>query len=168
MSSGGVHNCKLIERFSVKERFFMRSGWLGFMAVGCYGIYTQDPLWALLYIVFGLLGFALVVLPALCSRCPYPVEFSTCLFLPPSLIRRFYPYRGPHMSLSGKISTIVILVGVVAFPLYWLADNRLLLLVYWIFGLPALAAFPLHYCRRCRHSGCPLNKASASNTGMPY
>jgi hypothetical protein len=159
MSPETNHHCTLIDRFSFKEKLLMRTGWYGFMAVGFYGIYRQDPLWALLYAAASLLGFAVIVLPCLCAHCPYPSEYDTCLFLPPALLRLFYPYRGPRMSLAGKAATLAALGGMVIMPLFWLINNILLLLVFLLIGLPVLATFPLRYCRRCRHESCPMNKA---------
>lgn len=137
----------------------MRTGWFGFMAVGFLGIYRQAPLWAFFYAVFGVLGFALVVLPSLCAHCPYPAKYDTCLFLPPGLVRKLYRYRGPHMSLTGKTATLAALAGMVIIPLFWLANDVFLLSVFFLIGLPVIAAFPFFYCRRCRHAGCPMNRA---------
>ena len=160
MSAGTHRRCKLVDRFSLKERFLMRTGWYGFMAVGFYGIYRQAPLWAFLYAAFGFLGFTLVVLPCLCAHCPYPAKYDTCLFLPPGLVRKFYPYRGPHMSLTGKTATLAALAGMVIIPLFWLMKDALMLSVFLLIGLPVITAFPFYYCHRCRHVGCPMNRAS--------
>ena len=151
--------CGLIDRFSWKQKLLMRTGWFGFMAVGAWGIYLQDPLWALLYVSAGVAGFALVVLPCLCTHCPYPSRFSTCLFLPAGLVQRFYPYRGPQMTPAGKLAVAAVMVGMVAFPQLWLISHPGLLVLFWLLALPVIAAFPLHYCRRCRHTGCPMNQA---------
>jgi|GEM_PF-1529197 len=152
--------CLLIDRFSLKERLLMRIGWLGFMAIGTFGIYKQDPLWAWLYVAYGFLGFALVVLPNLCAHCPYPSKFSTCLFLPPGLVTKFYPYRGPEMTLGGKLAAFSAMAGMVIIPHFWLVKDGPLLSLFWLIGLPTVAAFPVHYCKKCRHFGCPMNKAN--------
>lgn len=147
----------LIDRFSSKEKFLMRSGWLAFMIVGVFGIYRQNPLWAYLYAAWGILGFSLVVLPFLCAHCPYPYQLSTCLFLPPKLIQRLYAYRGPQVSTAEKIASGAALAGMVVIPQFWLVRDIPLLVLFWIVGVPSMAAFPLHYCSRCRHHGCPMN-----------
>ena len=152
--------CSLIDRFSLKQKLLMRTGWLGLMAVGTGGIYLQDHFWALVYIISALAGFALVVLPGLCAHCPYPSTSSTCLFLPAQFVLRFYPYRGPRMSLGGKLAVAAVIIGLIALPQFWLIQRPGLLALFWLLALPAIAAFPLHYCRRCRHMGCPLNQAA--------
>ena len=151
--------CGWIDRFTWQQKALMRTGWFGFMAVGVWGIFLQDPLWALLYLIYGAAGFVLVVLPGLCSHCPYPSRFSTCLFLPAGLVARFYPYRGPQMSPAGKAAVAVVMVGMVVIPQFWLISSKGLLLLFWLLAVPVIAAFPLHYCRRCRHTGCPMNRA---------
>jgi hypothetical protein len=153
--------CTLIDRFTLMERIVMRVGWYGFMAVGTYGIYKQAPAWAAVYVVFALLGFALVVLPGLCVHCPYPSKYNTCLFLPSGLVNRFYPYKGPEMSWIAKFSVFSVMAGMVIMPNFWLVSDLPILVFFWLLGLPTVAVFPLHYCKRCRHTDCPMNRAAS-------
>ena len=153
------NECMLIDCFSLTEKILLRIGWYGFLVVGTYAIYKQDPLWAWIYAAYAILGFALLVLPSLCAHCPYPYEFSTCLFLPPALLRRYYPYRGPGMSITGKVVALSTMTGMVLLPNFWLIHDIGLAVLFWLLALPMLAIFPLHYCARCRHFSCPLNKA---------
>ena len=150
--------CALIDRFSLKERIVMRIGWSGFMSVGAWTIYKQNPFWTWAYVAYGLLGFALVVLPSMCARCPYPYKRSTCLFVPPAILRKFYPYQGPNMTTAGKTAAFATMAGMVILPNFWLVNDIPLLMIFWLLGIPILAAFPMHYCSRCRHFRCPMNK----------
>ena len=162
MASTKNSACNLIDRFSIFERIVMRLGWFGFMAVGTYGIFKQSPGWAAIYVAYSVLSFALVVLPGLCTHCPFPFKYGTCLFLPPGLINRFYPYKGPRMHAASKIAVPIVLVVMALLPNIWLVSDPPLLMLFWLLGLPTLAVFPMHYCRRCRHFDCPLNKAVGS------
>jgi hypothetical protein len=162
MQSENNTSCPLIDRFSLKERMIMKLGWYGFMAIGSYGIYKQSPVWAGVYVVCALLAFARVIMPGLCAHCPYPSRHDTCLFLPPSLLNRFYPYKGPQMSRAEKISVGVAMAGLVIMPTVWLITDLPLLILFGLFGLPTLAAFPVHYCKRCRHFDCPMNNAGGA------
>ncbi len=159
MTGKNINICTLHDSFSLKDKIFMRIGWYGFMAVGTYAIYKQNPLWAWAYIAYVIIGFALVVIPWLCAHCPYPYQFSTCLFMPAGFLRKFYAYRGPKPSLAGKTAACVIMVGTVVIPNFWLINDMPLITIFWLFGLPTLLAFPLHYCKHCRNSGCPANRA---------
>jgi hypothetical protein len=149
----------MIDRFTLKERLLCRAGWYGCLIVGTCGIYLQAPIWAVIYLGFSLVAFAAVILPGLCAHCPYPSRHSTCLFLPPTLLNRFYPYQGPHMRPSAKIWIAAAMAGIVIMPQLWLVDRISLLILFWLLALPVLAAFPVYYCRRCRHFDCPLNKS---------
>lgn len=161
MSSLSPHTCSMIDRFSLQERVLMRTAWAVFTALGAWGIYRHAPLWSLLYLIYVLAGFALVVLPGLCAHCPYPSKFSTCLFLPPGLVQRFYPYRGPTMSPFEKIAVSVTMAGMVLIPQIWLVREPVILVIFWLSAIPVIAAFPLYYCRRCRHQGCPMNRVAS-------
>jgi hypothetical protein len=161
MASTKNNACTLIDRFSMSERIVMRLGWYGFMAVGTCGVFKQSPGWAAVYLLYSVLSFALVVLPGLCAHCPYPSRYGTCLFLPPKLVNRFYPYKGPHMNPLSKIAVPIAMAGIVLLPNLWLVSDPLLLMLFWLLALPTLMVFPIYYCRRCRHVECPLNKAVA-------
>jgi uncharacterized membrane protein len=156
--------CTLINRFSLSGRIVMRTLWTAFTVIGTYGIYVQSPLWAAIYIVLVLLGFILVVLPSLCTHCPYPSKHNTCLFMPPGLVTHFYPYKGPDMSTAGKICSLFAIAGMVIMPNIWLVSTPPLLLFFWLVALPTVAVFPLYYCTRCRHLDCPMNKAKIPNS----
>ena len=163
-SSKNNASCTLIDRFTLMECIVMRIGWYGFMAVGTYGIYKQAPAWAVVYVVYALLGFALAVLPGLCAHCPYPSKYNTCLFLPPGLVNRFYPYKGPQMSSIGKLAVFSVMAGMVIMPNFWLVSDLPILVLFWLLGLPTLAVFPIHYCKRCRHENCLMNRAASLTT----
>lgn len=150
----------LIGHFSLKERIICRIGFYGFMAIGTYGMYKQSPLWAMIYVLVALLGFTAVILPSLCVHCPYPSKHNTCLFLPPALLNRFYPYKKPPMSLFKKIATFTVFAIFLIMPQPWLFNDLPMLGLFWLLCLPLLAVFPAYYCKRCRHIECPLNKVS--------
>lgn len=158
--------CTLIERFSVTERITMRACYYGFIAVGTWAIFKQDPAWAAIYVLFSLAAFALVVLPGLCAHCPYPSKYSTCLFLPPGLVARLYPYKGPHMHPAAKIAVFAAMAAMVIMPQFWLLADLPMLVLFWLLAAPLLVRFPSHYCRRCRHFGCPMNRHVRSEQEM--
>jgi hypothetical protein len=161
MSSTKGSDGHLIDRFSLKERLLSRGAWYGFMAVGTWGIFIQAPLWAVIYLLYSLAAFTLVILPGLCAHCPYPSEYSTCLFLPPAVVNRFFPYKGPQMHPVNKVLAFVAMAGIVMMPQFWLITDLPRLLLFWLLALPILVAFPRHFCRHCRHLDCPMNRASS-------
>ena len=154
-----LSNGCLIDRFTLKERLLIRMGWYGFMIAGTWGIFVQAPVWAVAYLLYCFAAFAVIILPGLCAHCPYPSLYSTCLFLPPAWVNRFYPYQGPQMRPAAKMMTFIAMAGIIAIPQFWLMSSFPLFLLFWMLALPTLAAFPMYYCRRCRHFDCPMYKA---------
>ncbi len=163
MKSQAEGKCKYIDRFPLSHQLIMRTGWYGFITVGLVGIAMHSLVWAGVYFIISLAGFALAVMPSICAHCPYPTKYDSCLFLPPAIVRKLYPYRGPEESLAGKILTIISLIAIIAFPQPWLSKNSIFLTLFWLICLPSIAAFPLFYCKRCRHKGCPLNSAATDS-----
>ena len=149
----------LIERFSLFEKLLMRVGFYGFIIVGACGIFLESTAWGLIYAGFVVLGLNFVVLYRFCSRCPYPFQYSDCLFIPAGLIKKKCKFRAEPMGTLDMIGSAVIMAGLGVIPQYWLLKNHVLLILFWIFCLPVLAALPLYFCRRCRHFKCPLNSA---------
>jgi hypothetical protein len=154
----------LISQFAFAEKILISVGFYAFMVVGALGIYMKSVAWGILYTGFAVFGLLFVVLYALCSHCPYPHIYSECLFLPHGWIRKWVRYRPTPMSLSDKTGFVLITVGLVAIPQYWLAGNGTLLILFWVVCLPVLAVFPFHYCKRCRHFGCPFNSVDGDTS----
>jgi hypothetical protein len=154
--------CSYIDRFSLTQILVMRTAWYGFIAIGITGIALHSFSWAAIYTTVTFFAFTLGVMPTICAHCPYPVERDTCLFAPPFLIKKFYPYKGPEVSFRESVITIFALATVVIFPQYWLNKNSFLQALFWIIFLPSIAAFPFFYCKRCRHTGCPLNQTEGN------
>ena len=148
---------KSIDKFSLFEKIFMRIGFYGFIITGAYGIFSVNTLWAFIYIGFVLLGFAIGLLYSLCSHCPYPYKFSDCLFLPFGLVKKICHFRSASMNKLEKTSFIVVMIGLVAIPQYWLFKNYTILTIFWIFCLPTLAGLIFYFCKRCHHVSCPFN-----------
>lgn len=156
-SQTGREREELIQKFPSIEKSLARIGFYGYILIGVYGIYLYSVLWTILYIGFVALGFVFVVMFCLCSHCPYPYEYSDCLFLRYRLITRLFQYRPRPMSFLEKVGLVGVFAGSVLIPQYWLFKTPLLLVFFWIFCLSTAVAFPLYYCRRCVHFRCPFN-----------
>ena len=144
--------------FALWEKGLWRLCFYGFLVVGAAGVYAVSPLGGATYAALSLVGLFAVVLPSLCSHCPYPTRYRDCLFLPPGLVRALYPFRGPRMSRAEGFAFLGVTLALIAAPQLWLLARPAWLLAFWALALPVLVAFPLYYCRRCRHFGCPANR----------
>jgi hypothetical protein len=155
------HNCSqtshLIDKFSVFEKALIRVGVFGFFLIGLYAVFTHSLVWGFVYTGMSIVG-AFLVLFALCSRCPYPYQRSDCLFLPAGIIKKIYNHRPGPLNRLDTFVLVFVSAVLVLVPQFWLLKTPALLIAYWIFCLPVIGVFPIHYCRRCRHDGCPFNR----------
>lgn len=145
-----------IENFSLFQKTFSRIGLYGSLALGIYGVFSESIFWGFAYMSVAILG-TWVLLGRLCARYPYPYKNSNCLFLPFEWIKAAFRYRSEPMRFRDTLGLAVAATGLVAFPQYWLLKNPFLLSAFWIVCLPTLSVFPVYFCKRCRHVGCPLN-----------
>ncbi len=149
----------LLTRFSVLHKLYFRTAFFGALALGTYGIYTHNPSWAYIYIALGL--FCVWVLNwSLCVHCPYPTKYQTCVFQPYQLVLKFFPYKGPRMSLIKKRSFPLSLLGTLGLPYFWIAGDIPLVIIYSILFIALPIGFIGHLCRKCQHVDCPSNLLS--------
>ena len=152
-------NYKLTDKFGTPERILMIIGFYGFILVGAIGIFSVSLVWGLIYIGFALIGLFGIVLSCLCSHCPYPYEHDTCLFLPVSLVKRLRKYNPDPLKKHEKFGFVFVMAGLVVIPQYWLVQNIILLIVFWVLCLPTFfLVLPFYYCKHCRLFTCPFNK----------
>lgn len=148
----------LLNKFSPAQKIVLRLVLAAFIAVGAYAIFLHSAAWGWIYLGVAILGQAFFVLPSLCGHCPYPFELNDCLFLPAGLLRRLVKYRGPKVSGGETALISITLLLIVGMPQVWLIAEPWLLVLFWALLIPFVAYFPLHLCKRCRHTGCPSNR----------
>ncbi len=147
------------EGFSLKEKFLMSLGFYGAIIIGVYGIYLESILWVAIYLGFLIFGVFVLFGYSLCAHCPYVYEYSDCLFPPlGQLVGKIYKFRPQPMNTLDKIGPVLMIVGVIAIPQYWLFQNLIIFAIFWIFCLPTMIGLVFYECRRCLCVGCPLNQ----------
>lgn len=152
-------NCpRLLDGFSLGQKIIIRLLFAGFIAVGAYAVFLHSTAWGWIYLGVATIGQAVFVLPSLCGHCPYLHHLNDCLFAPAGLMRRVVKYRGPKVSGSETAFICITLVLVAGIPQVWLIRHTNLLILFWAILVPFVAYFPLHLCKRCRHTGCPANR----------
>ena len=161
MSNATPPKCPVLkDRFSWYEKLLTRVGLVGLVGVGALGIYLESPAAASGYLAFALVGGLLVVYDCLCVYCPYPYEHSDCLFFPPQLVTGVVKRRTGKIHWLRKVLLLVTAAGLVLIPQYWLWGRWGLLALFWILAALIGVAFAVYYCPRCRHGGCPMNRAA--------
>lgn len=151
----------LKDGFAWYEKLGIRGGLAGVVAIGAIGIYLESPAVAIAYLALGLVGGVLVIYDFLCVYCPYPYEYSDCLFFPRQLLTMVVNRRTGKIGAVRK-ALLVLTAGVlVLIPQYWLWGHWGLLAGFWALAVPLGLAFPIYYCPRCRHGACAMNRGSA-------
>lgn len=149
----------LLIRFSFLEKLYFRFAFFGALALGIYGIYQHSTIGTVAYVCVSL--FCIWVLNwSLCEHCPYPTNYQTCVFQPYWLVLKFFPYKGPRMSLLKKIAFPLSLVGVLGMPYFWIMTDVPLVIFYSILSIALPVGFIGHLCRKCQHVDCPSNLLS--------
>lgn len=157
MSEAG---CRLADGFPASHKAIMRLLLAAVVAVAAWAVFRQGGAWGWAYLAAVALGQGLLVLPALCGHCPYPHQFNDCLLAPPALMR-LLPYRGSTLRPWEKLAIALGLLPTIVMPLPWLARDPWLLALFVALTPPFVLYFPLYMCKRCRHAGCPANRAGA-------
>ncbi len=158
---------KLHDKFSLIEKALLPTGWYIFVFIGFYAILSESIKWGIAYLLFCNVGFFFGTLSTLCARCPYPYEYSDCLFFPHRFIKKLFRYRPEPMTRFDKIVLSTSLLGMVIFPQYWQVKNITLLILFWVFCIPAWASLFFYLCKRCRNYACPINQAKQECQNMP-
>ena len=149
----------LAEKFPIRDSILMSVGFYGAVVIGIYGTYLESVLWAAIYVGFVIFGALVLFGYSLCAHCPYTYEHANCLFPPlGQIIRRIFKFRPQPMNTLDKIGPVLMMVGVIGIPQYWLFQNLIIFAIFWIFCLPTMVGLLVYECRRCRHLECPLNQ----------
>ena len=112
----------------------------------------------IIYLVFVLFSLDVLLLRMFCSYCPYPYQYSTCLFIPLRRFKRIQQKKG-NMSLINRIAPIIAFGGIYLIPQFWIYKNPFFFIGFWIFGIIVWLGLIIHFCRSCRHVQCPFNRA---------
>ena len=159
MSEAPLFVCpKLKDGFTRVEKMLLQAGIFVLAATGAAAIFPENPLAGWFYLGFAAAGLFLTAVYFLCARCPYPYDYKDCLFFPYRVVIRFIRRRPGKQTGADRVGTLVVMMGLILIPQYWLFQDLRLLFVFWLIGIPFLAAFPMYYCKRCRHFGCVFNR----------
>ena len=160
-SQNSQQNVTEAMKFSLTEKVLLGIGYYGLFIIGAYSIYIQSIIWGLFYTCFIIFGLFVSFGYCVCAYCPYIYpEYSDCLFPPLGmLVRKVYKFRSGRISIVDKIIFLIMMVGTVIIPQYWLLRNYTLLVIFWIFCLPSYTGLILYECKRCQHFGCLFNRA---------
>ena len=109
-------NLKLIDGFSLNEKILMRIALYGCIIIGAYGIFSVSISWGIFYIAYVIIGAVLLTSYLFCCHCPYPYEYSSCLFFPSRLFTAFIKYQDQPLTKFKKIAAFAVFGGFLVIP----------------------------------------------------
>jgi hypothetical protein len=147
------------DSFSAVERLFMQISFYLFIIFGIVGIAIENWIAGLIYLVFVIFSLQVLLLRMFCCYCPYPYQYSTCLFFPLTVFRKI-DQKKENMLLINRLAPVIAFGGMYLIPQYWIIKNLFFFIGFWIFGVIVGLALIIHFCGSCRHVQCPLNRAA--------
>jgi len=152
----------LKDQFSWYEKLAARACLAGVILAAATGIYQENKTAAVGYVVFVAIGALLVVYDSLCVYCPYPFQYSDCLFYPYQIVARLAKLRSGKIHWARQAVTVLVFGGMFAIPQFWLWGHWVLFAVFWGLTLLLAILMPLYLCGRCRNRRCLANRATGS------
>lgn len=156
------HNCN--ERFQFKDKFslieiiLIRTGFFGMLIIGAYSILDVNPIIGYIYSGLVVTGLVLLIDYSFCPYCPYPSQFSQCLFFPLWMVKQTNNVSGNKPSRLKKRINMVIFLIFAIIPQFWLLKNITLFFIYWIMFVLTIGRVTFCICSRCRYLSCPMNR----------
>ena len=151
----GKENENPIPKFTFKEKLFAQFTYNSGVMVAAYGLYINHTSLGIGYLVGAYLGIFLLVRYTICPRCPHLHEANDCVNLPPALMKKIISEkrRGP-LNIYEKVLFITSLYGAFLLPIYWLASNAILLIIFLLLFGGHLVSLHMHFCRNCANKDC--------------
>jgi len=108
------------------------------------------------YITIILVSFPTIVY-SFCSKCPCRID--SCGHVLPGKLTLLLPSRNQNsyrsLDFIGVIAPFLLLIGI---PQWWLLNNTVLLILFWILVILAVIEIRRYVCPRCTNRNCPLCK----------
>jgi hypothetical protein len=121
--------------------------------VGLYGILPYSVTAAGIYLI-GSIAVFLIFVNAYCAKCP---ARDNCTHVLQGMLTHCMPGRTTGAYSSGDLLGLLLFFGFVAlFPQYWLIQNLLLMLLFWILFLGNLVITHFMCCKGCGNVYCML------------
>ena len=165
-----MKHCALSKGFSIKEKIFAQFSFFGILITGTIGIILSDPLFVVPYVIIAWYGVpGIIQRHIVCPRCPHLHQFGDCLQLPTQLTRMLIKKpKEPKFNPWEKIVFLSIFILIPAYPLYWLLDTPVLLILFIISNAFWYGGQFLYFCKRCRIYDCPFNLVQIKESSLVF
>jgi hypothetical protein len=127
--------------------------------LGCYQIFIASFAFGLIYIGLFLLTYFFIY-TLYCSKCP--ADIKTCPHVFQGALKLIFPVKKEGDYTKFDYGVIILgFLAIVLFPQYWLKNNLVLLIVFWIIIVLALFQIRTFVCTGCCNKKCRLCRNSS-------
>ncbi len=144
--------CKL--SFSLREKIFAQFTFSIGVIVASYGLFLENTLWGIGYLLYVTISFFLLMRYTICPRCPHLHVANDCVNLPPSIVKKIISKRKGALSIFEKTIFVLALYGSFALPIYWIYSKPIILITFLIFYGSHLLGLHTYYCPKCENKSC--------------
>jgi len=121
--------------------------------IGLLFIMNKSLPMGLLYITIIIISQVIIVY-SLCSKCI--CRLDSCVHIFPGKLSKFLPSRKQNnytvLDILGAAVSFAVLI---IYPQFWLWENKIFLIIFWLFLFIALIELRLFVCRNCINEKCP-------------
>ena len=150
---------KTISQFSLKEKFYAQISFHGGVLTGAYGLSLVSTSLGITYLLYAYIGILLLMRYTVCPRCPHLRVANDCLQLHPSITKIIIsPNRKGALNIFEKIFFCMVYYGILLLPIYWIASNTIILVLFLLLYGGLLLTMHLHFCPNCENRICIQNR----------
>jgi len=150
---------KSICTFTLKEKIYAQFTFNAGVLVGAYGLFLNSTILGTAYLLYAYIGILLLMRYTVCPRCPHLHVANDCVQLHPSIAKIIVsPARKGPLNTFEKFLFVMVLYGILILPIYWIASDTVVLILFLLFYGGQLLGLHLHFCRDCQNQSCIQNR----------
>ena len=137
--------------FSFGEKLYAQVTFNAGVMVAAYGLFLESTMLGIAYLLFTFVGIFLLVRYTICPRCPHLHKGNDCVQMHASIVKMMVsPKRTGPLTMYEKSLFIVVLYGIFIMPIYWIASNTVILILFLALFGGHLLGLHMHFCPNCQ------------------
>ena len=129
---------------------------MGYLIVGVISVALINIWYGVIHLLL-LLGSVLLVSYSYCAKCTSCEK--KCAHPQIRLLKKFVPHRkNSKYQIKDYLGLIPIIIIGVALPQYWLWQNKVLFIIFWVLNITVLIGILTRLCVQCENEHCKMNR----------
>jgi hypothetical protein len=146
-------------KFTLMEKIYAQFTFNAGVLVAAYGLFLNNTILGISYLLYSYIGIILLMRYTVCPRCPHLYVANDCVQLHTSIAKIIVsPTRKGSLNVFEKVLFVIVLYGILIMPIYWIASNAIILILFLFFYGGQLLGLHLHFCQGCQNRSCILNR----------